>query len=138
MYLRPKSIAAAVAEIAEFGDFTASSRSFLDEFYIAPQQARQAMLEETPQPLPDPRWDAWWAAAAEHLATEYGLRIPTWTSSPSRFLHRAWFPCGLESLKALCIAESPTAFRRRMIFVDSNPLYRPRKTQPVASFMSQA
>lgn len=58
MYLRPKSIAAAVAEIAEFGDFTASSRSFLDEFYIAPQQARQAMLEETPQPLPDPRWDA--------------------------------------------------------------------------------
>lgn len=138
MYLRPQSIAAAAAEIAESGDFTASSRSFLDEFYIAPQQARQAMLETAPQPLRDPRWDAWWAAAAEHLAMEYGLQVPSWASSPSRFLHRAWFPCGLESLKALCIAESPTAFRRRMIFVDRNPLYRPRKTQPVASFMVRA
>jgi hypothetical protein len=31
-------------------------------------------------------------------------------------------------LKASLIVESPVAFRRRMIFVGSEPLYRPRKT----------
>lgn len=40
-----------------------------------------------------------------------------------------YFPSGLESLKATLLVESPTAFRRRLIFVGADPLYRPRKAR---------
>ena len=37
----------------------------------------------------------------------------------------------MESLKATLLVESPTAFRRRMIFVGADPLYRPRRDVPI-------
>jgi hypothetical protein len=36
-----------------------------------------------------------------------------------------------ESLKATLLVERPTAFRRRMIFVGADPLYRPRPDVPI-------
>ncbi|HEX4583693.1 MAG TPA: hypothetical protein VH183_02615 [Burkholderiaceae bacterium] len=102
-------------------------REFLDEFYVEPNRdARAAMLLEEP-PRMDDRADAYLAAVAEHLALQDRLGIPAWTGAKSRFLKRPFFPAGLESLKATLLMESPAAFRRRMIFVGANPLYRPRK-----------
>jgi hypothetical protein len=37
-----------------------------------------------------------------------------------------FFAGGLESLKATLFVQSPTAFRRRMLFVSKNALDRPR------------
>ena len=88
--------------------------------------ARTAMLSEEP-PLSEDRTNAYLAAVAEHLAFANHLKVPDWAAAPSRFLKRPFFPAGLESLKATLLVESPTAFRRRMIFVGSDPLYRPRK-----------
>jgi hypothetical protein len=121
-----------VCEAAQqFGDFGASMREFCDEFYIAQDEAsRSAMLASEPPLTGDARRNAYCAAVAEHLARRYRLAIPKWTDDPVRFLDRAWFPCELESLKAILIRESPVAFRRRMIFVDADPLYRPRRDKP--------
>lgn len=107
---------------------TSLLREFLDEFYLerAPE-ARAQMLSEEPPSEDDDRWNAYLAAVAEHLAWQYRLPVPGWTQAPRRFLKRPFYPCGLDSLKAILLVESPTAFRRRLIFVDADPLYRPRR-----------
>lgn len=109
-------------------------REFLDEFYVEPSKAkRQRMLEDEPAPTGNPRADAYLAAVAEHLAFRHGLDVPDWALSETRFLHAPHFPAGLESLKAITLVESPTAFRRRLIFVDRDPLSRPRRRDSSAS-----
>jgi hypothetical protein len=62
----------------------------------------------------------------EHLARRWALTIPAWTNDPSRFLRQPYFTTPLEDLKALLIAESPIAFRRRLIFTEAEPLRRAR------------
>ena len=54
------------------------------------------------------------------------LAIPAWTEHPSRFLKQPYFPTPLEKLKPMLVAQSPLAFRRRMIFVEHEPLRRAR------------
>jgi hypothetical protein len=103
-------------------------REFLDAFYLeGDRDARERMLAVEPPLSGDPRRDAYLAAVAEHLAMRDRLAVPAWTADAARFLKRPFFPAGLESLKATLLKESPTAFRRRMIFVGADPLYRPRR-----------
>jgi len=105
-------------------------REFLDEFYTErDRRTQETMLAVEPPLVDDGKLNAWFAAVAEHLALRYRLKIPDWTQAPARFLHHAWFPMGLESLKATYLVESPVAFRRRMIFVEADPLYRPRRAE---------
>jgi hypothetical protein len=68
--------------------------------------------------------DAYLAAVVESLCREVGMAPPRWTDSRERFLSRPWFAGGLESLKAILLAESPVAFRRRNLFVSANALAR--------------
>ena len=74
--------------------------------------------------LPDERHNATLGAVAEHLARRWSLSIPEWTEDSERFLNRPYFPTPLEDFKALLIAQSPLAFRRRLIFVEAEPLRR--------------
>jgi hypothetical protein len=115
-----------VAEVARGGRtlFDLALSEFLDEFYTRPG-ARQAMIAEEPPALGRFE-DAWLGAVAEHLARRWGLEIPTWVDQPHRFLDRPFFAGGLESLKAILLAESPLAFRKRQIFVEAEPLRRAR------------
>ena len=50
---------------------------------------------------------------------------PAWTEHPARFLARPWF-LGPERMKGFLLAESPSAFRRRFIFTEAEPLRRAR------------
>ncbi|MHB1529149.1 MAG: hypothetical protein ACYDDA_12945 [Acidiferrobacteraceae bacterium] len=125
---RPRSLGEVVLLGKQYGDMDCFLREFLDEFYLEQKDtARKAMLRDEPPMVDDSRANAYLAAVAEHLALKNKLEIPEWTSQSARFLKRPYFPCGLESLKASLIVESPVAFRRRMIFVGSDPLYRPRR-----------
>jgi len=99
-------------------------REFLDDFRAAAPEVRQAMIEARPEPTGDPRFDAYLAALAEHLAVRHGLRVPRWVEEPGRFLDRWWFPTRFRSLHAMALVESPAAFRRRGIFVDHTELER--------------
>ena len=128
---RPQSLRQAAAFGLEFGHRDAYLREFLDEFYVeANAERRTAMLADEPPLSEDHRANAYYAAVAEHLALKNHLSVPPWTGQPGRFLHRPFFPAGLESLKAMLLRDSPAAFRRRMIFVDADPLYRPRRDAP--------
>jgi hypothetical protein len=106
---------------------------FLDSFYGSLRESKaQRALDECPEPLPEAREHALLGGIAEHLARRWGLSIPDWSNDPSRFLKRPYFTTPLEGLKALLIAESPLAFRRRLIFTEAEPLRRARMpvTQP--------
>jgi hypothetical protein len=106
------------------GSFDGLVREFMDEFYMHEAEMRDS-IQEVPISL-DPIKDAYLAALAEHLATQYGLEYPAWASGSERFLHEPFFASGLESLKAILLVESPAAFRRRMIFIDKDALTSPR------------
>jgi hypothetical protein len=104
--------------------FDPSLREFLDSFYANPNQRPRA-IEERPASL-DAVHDAYVAAVAEHLARVYGLPIPEWSEGHGNGLREPFFAGGLESLKGILVAESPTAFRRRLLFVSKDALSRPR------------
>jgi len=127
---RPHSLEEVALQGKTASERDAFLREFLDSFYAEPSSGRrQAMLAAIPPLLEDDRENAYLAAVAEHLALRFHLWPPEWVEHKSRFLKRAFFPCGLESLKATLLMESPPAFRRRLIFVGSDPLFRPRREQ---------
>jgi hypothetical protein len=99
---------------------------FLDAFYLADTPTRQAMIDVAPPPWPDAVRHAVFGAIAEHLALRWGLRVPGWTNDPSRFLKRPYCDTPFDDPKALYLAQSPTAFRRRLIFTEAEPLRRAR------------
>ena len=104
--------------------FDPSLREFLDSFY-ANADARLRAIEERPDSI-DALHDAYVAAVAEHLARVYGLPIPAWSETHGNGLREPFFAGGLQSLKGVLVAESPTAFRRRLLFVSKDALSRPR------------
>ena len=104
--------------------FDPSLREFLDSFYANPDSRMQA-IDQRPAAIDDVR-DAYVAAVAEHLARVYGLPIPEWSETHGNGLHEPFFAGGLQSLKGVLVAESPTAFRRRLLFVSKDALSRPR------------
>lgn len=125
---RPRTLSEVMLWSNELGHADEYLREFLDEFYSERNRSlRVGMLLDEPPLARDAHANAYMGAAAEHLAKLEGAPAPDWTGGASRFLKRPYFPCGLESLKAILLVESPVAFRRRMIFVGAEPLYRPRK-----------
>lgn len=107
--------------------FDAAIPEFLDAFYADPE-LRAAAIRDRPD-LIDALRDAYLAAVAEHLARSYELPVPEWTEIQGNDLHDPFFAGGLESLKGILVAESPTAFRRRLLFVSKDALSRPRLPQ---------
>ena len=124
---RPRTLAEVARRRNAGADFSFLLREFLDEFYSALRStlAGEGIVEE-PIAVADPQEHAMFGAVAEHLARRWNLAIPPWTESPSRFLHRPYFTTSIEGLKALLLAESPIAFRRRLIFTEAEPLRRAR------------
>jgi hypothetical protein len=124
MSRRPRTLAE-VASRAAGGEqgFDLALREFLDSFYADPEQ-REAAIRQRPQTL-DPLRDAYIAAVAEHLARSWHLEIPIWAETQGMDLKRPFFAGKLESLKARLTVESPTSFRRRMLFVSKDALSRP-------------
>jgi len=107
------------------GDGHIPVAGFLDNFYMNPA-ARQGMIDPEPPLLGIGTWDAMLGAMGEHLARRWDLRLPPWIDQPERFLKEPCFPTPLEGLKPMLIAQSPLAFRRRLIFVEREPLSRAR------------
>ncbi len=125
---RPESLKLATVTGFATGVIDASIREFLDEFYVEKDASKkEKMLADEPPLVDDAKANAYFAAIAEHLSFKNNLRVPAWCQNDNRFLKRPYFPGTLESFKAILLVESPVAFRRKLIFVGMDPLYRPRR-----------
>jgi hypothetical protein len=124
---RPTSIAE-IGCLAASGmqPFDAAVREFLDTWQAMTDEAKAGAIVDEPCKVGLIQ-DAYLAALAEHLALSGQLPVPAWTEGPHRFLDAPFFAGGLQSLKAALIVESPSAFRRRLIFISANALSRPRR-----------
>lgn len=133
---RPQTLAE-VARIAraQASDFAMALDEFMDEFYLdhPDKAAQQRRLDPVPEPVGDPRIDAWIGAAGEHLAQRWGLRRPAWTQRPEHFaLEKPVFHPDARALRGVLIVESPPAFRSRLLFTRVEPLDRARFPAGVA------
>lgn len=98
---------------------------FLDEFSLLPREDQRARAIHTrPEATGDARADAYLGALAEHLAAVHGIERPAWSVEPVRFLDRFWFVSEVPGFRALAIAQSPAAFRRRGVFIAQGALQR--------------
>lgn len=126
---RPGTLAEAVRRYRSGRQpFSVALGEFLDEFYLDPVSAsRYARVVEGPDLVGDDVFDAYIGAVGEHLVRRWHLGIPPdWAEAPCRFLPRPWFPPGVDAEKPILLVESPLAFRRRLLFVEAEPLRRAR------------
>jgi len=125
---RHGTLAGAVRSHLETGSaFRFHLASFLDDFYTdRTATGRRARIEDEAPLTGDERFDALMGAIAEHLCRRWQLgQPPEWTENPARFLKRPWF-LGSERMKPVYLVESPSAYRRRFIFTEMEPLRRAR------------
>jgi hypothetical protein len=124
--MRPRSVRDVSLRVAAGEQaFDPAVREFLDHFYANPA-AQADSVRDAPVRLDDLR-DAYLGAVAEHLARSYGIAVPDWAETYGCDLHTPFFAGGLEQLKATLFVQSPTAFRRRMLFVSKDALSRPNR-----------
>ncbi|HLH69613.1 MAG TPA: hypothetical protein VKY90_11395 [Candidatus Dormibacteraeota bacterium] len=91
--------------------------SFIEMFERGWVPDRVHLLEDCPEPVGDPRFDALLAALAEHLCAKHGGESPAWVGDESRFLETWWFVSGMRSLEADALVHSPISFARRGVFL---------------------
>jgi hypothetical protein len=120
-----QTLALVSQRVREGEDLRFAVREFLDEFDLLPRRdLRARAIRARPEPTDDPRTDAYLGALAEHLAATRGIERPDWAVEPERFLDRFWFVSEVPGFRALAVAQSPAAFRRRGIFITEGGLQR--------------
>ncbi|MGH9222285.1 MAG: hypothetical protein ACRD2W_00425 [Acidimicrobiales bacterium] len=120
-----QSVAGVAERVCAGEPFFPAVWELLDEFaLLATDDQRLRALAARPPTTGDPRQGAYLGALAEHLAFATGVDRPAWTCAPERFLDAAWFVSDVRGFRAIAIAESPAAFRRRGIFIARSSLQR--------------
>jgi len=126
---RPGTLAQVLRLVRDEGeDLQFCLAGFLDGFYTDPMpRLRRARIDDDPGLTGDAKLDALIGAIGEHLCHRWGLgAAPAWSEAPERFkLTKPWF-IGSERMKGFLLAESPSAYRRRLIFTEAEPLRRAR------------
>ena len=142
MNQRPSTLKAVAERSASLADFGQHLRDWLHELRLVSSRplAAAAVAEEPPRLsrkfAQGKIADAWLAAYAEHLAVKAGIQPPNWVFASSRVLAEPSFNDKNEStrLRALALAHTPLAFKRRNIYTPSVDLPlslragRPRKS----------
>jgi hypothetical protein len=64
------------------------------------------------------------AAVAEYTAGLQEIACPKWTSEPERFLDRFWFVSTEPGFRAIALAQTPVALKRRGILWPARSLRR--------------
>lgn len=124
MIARPKTLKEVAEQSASLAEFGLHLRDWLHELRRASSrpQAAAAIAEEPPRlarKFPQGQVaDAWLGAYAEHLAGKLGVAAPAWAFAPERIAAEPLFDedGDTPALRALALARSPLAFKRRNIF----------------------
>ena len=128
---RPGTLAEAVERFLDRRqELDPALHEFYDAFYLDPSpEGRYRRIATAPPLIRDPFIDTYLGAVGEHLHRRWRLpgSPPSWTEHADRFqLRQISFCPGVEAMKPFRFAESPIAFRRRMIFTEAEPLRRAR------------
>jgi hypothetical protein len=116
---------ARVAERVVSGDSVmAVARDFLDQAGLVGDAELADLIVDRPSSTGSRQADALLAGLAEHLAAVRRLTCPRWVNEPDRFLDRFWFVSGTPGFRAIAIAQTPIALKRRGIFWPASSLRR--------------
>jgi hypothetical protein len=121
---RDLSLASAARLISSGQSALVVVREFLDQANLVDDVELAALIADRPDPAGNPQADALLAAVAEHLAATRRLPCPSWVNEPTRFLDRFWFVSPTPGFRAIAIAQSPMALKRRGIFWPASSLER--------------
>jgi hypothetical protein len=121
---RSTSLAMTAARVASGTDLLPAVRDFLDQTDRRTDAELAALIREPPGPTGSDRGDALLAGIAEHLAATRGLPCPRWVLDPARFLDRFWFVSPVLGFRAISLAQTPIALKRRGIFWPARSLER--------------
>lgn len=124
MNRRPSSLAEVAQQSESLADFGRNLRDWLHHLRGVSSRFQAAAAIAAEPPLLRETFaqgdvaDAWLAAYAEHVAAKARIPAPAWAFSPARTLAEPSFDEASASpaLRALALAHSPLAFKRRNIF----------------------
>ncbi len=120
-----QSLAGVSVRVRDGEELRFAAREFLDEFELLPRpDLMDRAMRERPDLTGSAPADAYLGALAEHLAGTHGLERPAWAVERERFLDRFWFLSTVPGFRAVAVAQSPAAFRRRGIFIAEGALRR--------------
>src|SRR5271168_5285167 len=88
---------------------------FVDDF----RRTKDPSVLNEPFQLNHEHWDALLASTIEYLCQEQTMEPPYWVKNVPACTE-PWFVSGMESLRAIALVESPSAFRARKIFILAN------------------
>lgn len=112
---RPKSLKIAAERILSGADYRTVLKEWNDELLFARTDERSSFLTEEPELTGDPVIDVYMAGLAEYFSAQTDQEPPAWTTAPARFLRKPVL-FGGEHSRAWISAETPSAFRRRLLF----------------------
>lgn len=99
-------------------------REFLDQMPRVDDAELGELLSQRPDLSGDPRADALIAGIAEHMAATRGLECPRWVLEPQRFLDVFWFVSEVVGFRAIALAQTPVALKRRGVFWPARSMQR--------------
>ncbi len=112
---RPKSLKIAAERILAGVDYRTALKEWKDELFFVRLEERSSFLTDEPELTGDPVIDVYIAGLAEYFSVQADQEPPEWTNAPARFLRKPVL-FGGEHSRAWISAETPSAFRRRLLF----------------------
>jgi hypothetical protein len=117
------SLADVARRVAAGAEPLGATRDLLDQAGRADHRELVALIAERPE-LTGTRVDALLAGVAEHLAATRDIPCPAWVHDPERFLDSFWFVSETAGFRAVALAQSPMALKRRGILWPARSLER--------------
>jgi hypothetical protein len=121
---RSISLAEVASRIAAGDEPLDAVRDFLDQVDRRSDDELATLMRERPEPTGNVEADALLAGVAEHLAAVRNLRCEGWVTEPERFLDRFWFVSSVPGFRAVALAQTPIALKRRGVFWPARSMER--------------
>ena len=121
---RSLSLADVARTISAGDDPLGAVRDFLDQVDRRSDDELASLIRDRPELTGNRRADALVAGVAEHLAAVRNLPCPNWVHEPERFLDRFWFVSTVPGFRAVALAQTPVALKRRGVFWPARSMER--------------
>lgn len=121
---RSMSLAETASRIAAGDEPLGAVRDFYDQVDRRTNNELTVLIRERPDLTGNAQADALLAGVAEHLAAVRNLRCEGWVTEPERFLDRFWFVSSVPGFRAVALAQTPIALKRRGVFWPARSMER--------------